>query len=94
VTWFICHGPTCPRPAIDQQNAQDAREAHALRLAAQEAAELARERMSAEAAQGAEARAEALAALKSTMASAHPDRGGDAAAFIAALRAYRAARRG
>jgi hypothetical protein len=50
-----------------------------LRLAAQEAAErarLVRQRMAAEAAQGADARAEALAALKAAMVAAHPDRGG------------------
>jgi hypothetical protein len=103
--WFICHRASCPRLMIAAMVAQDEREAARERMARQEAGEAARVAEQARmVAQGAEqlrqlrnaaaARAEALAALKSTMAAAHPDRGGDASAFIAALRAYRAARRG
>jgi hypothetical protein len=103
--WIIVHGPTCPRLMIAAQNAADAREAAEARQAAAEAAEKARVARVAEqarmAAQGAEqlrqmrnAADTELARLKAAMAAAHPDRGGDAAAFIAALHAYRAARRG
>jgi hypothetical protein len=88
--WIIFHKATCPYLDIAQQNAEDAREAAQRRREAAEAGEAARERMAATAA---EARAEALVALKSTMVAAHPDRGGDAAHFIAALHAWRAARR-
>jgi hypothetical protein len=73
--------------------AQDAREAHALRQRAADAGEAARVAREAQKARMAASGAERLACLKAAMVNAHPDRGGDAAAFIAALRAYRAARR-
>jgi len=95
--WRVCHQAHCPRLDIAQQNAEDAREAHMARAEAQRVGERFRERMAAaraaEARNAAKGRAEALAALKSTIAAAHPDRGGSSAAFRKALDAWRAARR-
>jgi hypothetical protein len=82
---------------IAQQVAQDEQEAAQARQRAAEAAEAARVARAAMVAQGAEQLRQSadteLARLKAAMVAAHPDRGGDAAHFIAALHAWRAARR-